>query len=58
MTQVAERLSAYLPGWNSYSRLAQTPTTFKDLDSWLRYQLRANLTQALVERLYILSWAA
>jgi len=41
MIQVAERLRAYLPGWKSYFRLAQTPTTFKDLDSWLRHRLRA-----------------
>ena len=41
MIQVAERLRAYMPGWKSYFRLAQTPTTFKDLDSWLRHRLRA-----------------
>jgi RNA-directed DNA polymerase len=31
----------YLPGWKSYFRLAQTPRTFKDLDSWTRHRLRA-----------------
>ena len=36
MTQVA----AYLPGWKAYFRLAQTPSTFKDLDSWTRHRLR------------------
>jgi RNA-directed DNA polymerase len=41
MAQVAERLRAYMPGWKSYFRLAETPTTFKDLDSWLRHRLRA-----------------
>ena len=41
MTQVAEQLRAYLPGWKSYFQLAQTPQTFKDLDSWLRHRLRA-----------------
>jgi len=28
MTQVAERLRQYLPGWKSYFRLVETPTTF------------------------------
>ena len=41
MTQVAEQLRAYVPGWKAYFRLAQTPQTFKDLDSWLRRRLRA-----------------
>ncbi|WP_432742924.1 group II intron reverse transcriptase/maturase [Methylobacter sp. G7] len=41
MAQVAEQLQAYMPGWKAYFRLAQTPTTFKDLDSWLRHRLRA-----------------
>jgi RNA-directed DNA polymerase len=41
MTQVAEQLQAYLPGWKAYFRLAQTPQVFRDLDSWLRRRLRA-----------------
>jgi RNA-directed DNA polymerase len=41
MTQVAEQMRQYLPGWKSYFRLAQTPRTFKDLDSWTRHRLRA-----------------
>jgi RNA-directed DNA polymerase len=41
MTQVAEQLRLYLPGWKAYFRLAQTPQTFKDLDSWMRHRLRA-----------------
>jgi len=41
MEQIAERLRAYMPGWKAYFRLAQTPTTFKDLDSWIRHRLRA-----------------
>jgi RNA-directed DNA polymerase len=41
MTQVAEQMREYLPGWKSYFRLAQTPQTFKDLDSWTRHRLRA-----------------
>ncbi len=41
MEQVAEQLRAYMPGWKSYFRLAQTPTTFKYLDSWIRHRLRA-----------------
>jgi RNA-directed DNA polymerase len=41
MEQVAELMRAYLPGWKSYFRLAQTPATFRDLDSWTRHRLRA-----------------
>jgi RNA-directed DNA polymerase len=41
MTQVAEQMREYLPGWKSYFRLAQTPQTFKNLDSWVRHRLRA-----------------
>ena len=41
LTQVAEQLRLYLPGWKSYFHLAQTPKTFRDLDSWIRHRLRA-----------------
>ena len=41
MVQVAEQLRTYMPGWKAYFRLAQTPQTFKDLDSWMRHRLRA-----------------
>ena len=41
MVQIAEQMRQYLPGWKSYFCLAQTPQTFKDLDSWTRHRLRA-----------------
>ena len=41
LEQVAEQLRRYLPGWKSYFHLAQTPRTFKDLDSWILHRLRA-----------------
>jgi RNA-directed DNA polymerase len=41
LIQVAERMRQYLPGWKSYFRLVETPTTFKRLDSWIRHRLRA-----------------
>lgn len=41
MTQVAEQMRKYLPGWKAYFHLAQTPKLFKDLDSWTRHRLRA-----------------
>ncbi len=41
MVQIAAQMQEYLPGWKSYFRLAQTPQTFKDLDSWTRHRLRA-----------------
>jgi RNA-directed DNA polymerase len=43
MKQVAEQMRRYLPGWKAYFRLAETPRTFKDLDSWIRHRLRAIL---------------
>ena len=41
LEQVAERMRRYMPGWKSYFRPAETPRTFKDLDSWIRHRLRA-----------------
>ena len=41
LEQVAGQLRLYLPGWKSYFHLAQTPRTFRDLDSWIRHRLRA-----------------
>ncbi|MBV6271863.1 hypothetical protein KVP09_02885 [Alcaligenaceae bacterium CGII-47] len=31
----------YLPEWKAYFKLAQTPQTFKDLDSWIRHRIRS-----------------
>ncbi|EQD24661.1 MAG: hypothetical protein D084_Lepto4C00386G0001, partial [Leptospirillum sp. Group IV 'UBA BS'] len=41
LTHVAEGMRRFVPGWKSYFRLAQTPRTFKDLDSWIRHRLQA-----------------
>ena len=41
MVQIAQQLRVYLPGWEAYFRLAQTPKTFGELDSWIRRRLRA-----------------
>jgi RNA-directed DNA polymerase len=41
LSEVAEALRRYLPGWQAYFRLAQTPRVFRDLDEWLRHRLRA-----------------
>jgi len=32
LSEVAERLRSYMPGWKEYFRLAQTPRVFRDLD--------------------------
>jgi hypothetical protein len=37
LTQFAEQLRLYLLGWKSYFGLAQTLPTFKDLESWIRF---------------------
>jgi group II intron reverse transcriptase/maturase len=41
LSEVAEALRRYLPGWKAYFRLAQTPRIFRELDEWLRHRLRA-----------------
>ncbi len=41
MSQVVEELREYLPGWRNYFSLAETPTTFDELDKWIRHRLRA-----------------
>lgn len=41
LSEVAEELRRYVPGWKAYFRLAQTPGVFRELDAWLRHRLRA-----------------
>lgn len=41
MNQVAYDLRGYLAGWKNYYRLAETPSVYRDLDSWIRRRLRA-----------------
>ncbi len=41
LPEIAERLRAYVPGWNAYFHLAQTPGVFRGLDEWIRHRLRA-----------------
>lgn len=41
LEQIAADLQDYVPGWQSYFRLAQTPTVMRELDQWLRHRLRA-----------------
>jgi len=40
LDETIENLSKYLRGWYGYFRLAQTPTTFENLDPWIRRRLR------------------
>ena len=40
LLQVIKELNAYLGGWLGYYKLVETPTTFRDLDSWIRRRLR------------------
>src|SRR5699024_5629221 len=35
-----ERLNRYLVGWLGYFQLAETPSVFKQMDSWIRRRLR------------------
>ena len=41
LSEIAERLRAYMPGWKAYFQLAQTPNVFRKLDKWIRHRLRA-----------------
>lgn len=41
--EVVGQLRKYLIGWGGYFQLAQTPTIFRDLDSWIRRRLRSLL---------------
>ena len=41
LSEIAERLRAYMPGWKAYFQLAQTPGVFRELDEWIRHRLRA-----------------
>ena len=40
MPERIERLNRYIRGWCSYFAMAETPSVFEDLDSWLRRRLR------------------
>jgi RNA-directed DNA polymerase len=33
MSELADRLRDYVPGWKAYFRLAQTSSVFRDLDA-------------------------
>lgn len=41
MSQIAQDLRAFVPGWKAYFQLAQTPGVWRDLDQWMRHRLRA-----------------
>lgn len=41
MAAVVAELRSYLPGWQQYFRLADTPRVFADHDQWIRHRLRA-----------------
>ena len=40
LQQVVKELNVYIRGWLGYYRLIETPTTLRDLDSWIRRRLR------------------
>ena len=41
MSQIAQDLQSFLPGWKAYFQLAQTHRVWRGLDEWLRHRLRA-----------------
>ena len=41
LAYVVVMLRRYLLGWQAYFRLAETPSVFADVDSWIRRRLRA-----------------
>jgi len=40
MAERIKQLNQYLGGWIGYFALAETPSTFRELDEWLRHRLR------------------
>jgi RNA-directed DNA polymerase len=48
LLQVIKELNAYLSGWLGYYKLVETPTTFRDLDSWIRRRLRCFMVKQLI----------
>jgi group II intron reverse transcriptase/maturase len=40
LQQVVKELNVYIRGWIGYYRIIETPTTLRDLDSWIRRRLR------------------
>ena len=41
LSQRIQAVNRFLAGWVGYFALADTPTPFRDLDSWVRHRLRA-----------------
>ena len=39
-TTMAQELRGYLVGWRASYRLAETPSVFRDIDTWVRHRLR------------------
>ena len=40
LEQILEEINRYIVGWIGYYRLADTPSTFEELDGWIRRRLR------------------
>ena len=40
LEQILEEINRYIIGWIGYYRLADTPSLFEELDSWIRRRLR------------------
>ena len=40
MERRIQQLAVYLRGWMGYFRFCETPSIFKDMDSWIRRRLR------------------
>jgi RNA-directed DNA polymerase len=41
LTEIAQALRDFMPGWKEYFRLAQTSGVWRELDEWMRHRLRA-----------------
>jgi RNA-directed DNA polymerase len=47
MKRIAEDLQAYVPGWQAYFRLAQTPRVWRELDEWTRHNSAIALNRVM-----------
>jgi RNA-directed DNA polymerase len=43
--QTVDKIKTYLTGWKGYYGLAQIPSVFAQLDSWIRHRLRCQIWQ-------------
>jgi RNA-directed DNA polymerase len=49
LSQVVKELNTFLRGWLGYFQLIETPTTIRDIDSWIRRRLRCYMMKQWIK---------